>query len=187
MEIRFGRPVVSVDGERAGTVERLALATDCRMVREIVVLHGIDERLIPFRSVSNVDDDGFIDIDMTGFEVQQASLHLDRGGAGQPYVPYTSWVSGETISSSYAPSSQPSNAWQPPAQEDPDRERVEIDAENVVAGPDGKVVGTIAGIEVDETGLITELIIDTGFLRPDMRVDMATVDYVEGSYIAKLR
>src|SRR5690606_20868282 len=85
MEIRFGRPVVSVDGERAGTVERLALATDCRMVREIVVLHGIDERLIPFRSVSNVDDDGFIDIDMTGFEVQQASLHLDRGGAGQPY------------------------------------------------------------------------------------------------------
>lgn len=188
MEIRFGRPVVSVDGERVGTIERLALETGCRVVREIVVLHGIDERLIPFRSLTNVNEDGIVDVTMTGFEVQQASLHLDpNSGPAQPFVPYTSWVSGETISPSYTPTSQPSNAWQPPAQEDPERLRVEIDAENVVAGPDGKVVGTIAGIEADESGTISELIIDTGFLRPDMRVDMSTVDYVEGSYIAKIR
>lgn len=188
MEIRFGRPVVSVDGERVGTIERLALETSCRVVREIVVLHGIDERLISFRSLTSVNDDGIVDVGMTGFEVQQASLHLNQdSNSGQPFVPYTSWVSGETVSPSYMPNTQPSNVWHPPAEEDPERLRVEIDAENVVAGPDGKVVGTIAGIEADETGLISELIIDTGFLRPDMRIDMTTVDYVEGSYIARIR
>lgn len=186
MEIRFGRPIVSADGQRVGAVEGLLLDRTCRIVREIRVLHGVDERSIPFRAVESVDSDGIIDVNLTGFEVQQSSLDHSGSSTGSGFVPYTSWVSGETIAPAYSSSVQPSNAYRPPDRETVESDDIEIDGENVVAGPDGKVVGTIAGVDADETGRIVELIIDTGFLRPDMRVNMDSVDYVEGSYVSQV-
>lgn len=188
MEIRFGRPVVSVDGERVGAVEGLILDTSCRTVREILVLHGIDERAIPFATLQTIDIDGIIDVSLTAFEVQQSSLDAGEAvtGTGPGYMPFTSWVSGETMASNFEPPPQPAPGYEQPRNEEPQREGVEIDAENVVAGPDGKVVGTIAGVETDQSGRITELIIDTGFLRPDLRVEMESVEYVEGSYVSRI-
>lgn len=188
MEIRFGRPIVSTDGRRAGYVDGLVLDRSRRIVREIRVLHGADERVIPYQSVTNVDADGIIDVNLTAFEVQQSSLDsgVTDAGGGQNFLPYTSWMSGETVTPSFSPNVQSSNAYRPTERaESGQSEQIEIDGENVVAGPDGKVVGTIAGVEADETGLILELIIGTGFLRPDIRIDMETVDYVEGSYVSQ--
>lgn len=187
MEIRFGRPVVSADGERAGAVERFLLDKTCRVVRAIRVLHGVEERSIPFRAVTSVDSDGIIDVSLTAFEVQQSSVNQGAPDSGQAFVPYTSWVSGETMAPTFSQNITPSNAYRPTEREESDPDEIEIDAENVVAGPDGKVAGTIAGVEADETGRITELIIDTGFLRPDLRVNMETVEYVKGSYVSRMR
>jgi sporulation protein YlmC with PRC-barrel domain len=186
MEIRFGRPVVSVDGQRVGIVETLVLDKSRRMVREIRVLHGTDERSIPYRAVEQVNADGIIDVNLTGFEVQQSSLDHSGADPGSGFVPYTSWVSGETMAPAFSSNVQPSTAYRPPEHDTVESDDIEIDAENVVAGPDGKVVGTIAGVEADTTGRIIELIIDTGFLRPDMRVNMDSVDYVEGSYVSQM-
>ena len=187
MEIRFGRPVVSVDGERVGAVERFLLDKTCRVVRAIRVLHGVDERSIPYRAVTRVDPDGIVDVSMTAFEVQQSSLDHGIANTGQSFVPYTSWVSGEAMAPSFSQNVTPSNAYRPNERDAPDPDDIEIDGEIVVAGPDGKVAGTIAGVDADETGHITDLIIDTGFLRPDLRVDMETVEYVEGSYVSRVR
>lgn len=187
MEIRFGRPVVSVDGERVGAVERFLLDKSCRVVRAVRVLHGVDERSIPFRAITRVDSDGIIDVSMTAFEVQQNSLDHGISDTGQSFVPYTSWVSGEAMAPTFSHNIAPSNAYRPSERDEPESDDIEIDGENVVAGPDGKVAGTIAGVETDESGRITELIIDTGFLRPDLRVNMETVEYVEGSYVSRMR
>lgn len=185
MEVRFGRPVVSVDGERVGIVEGLLLDSSCRFVREVRILHGVDERSVPFRAVVSVNQDGILDLNLKGYEVQQSSLD-QRGDITPGFVPYTSWVSGETIAPAFSSGPRPSNEYRPTEAEDTDRGDLEIDAGNVVAGPDGKVVGTIAGVEADESGRIEELIIDTGFLRPDLRVNMESVEYVEGSYISRV-
>jgi sporulation protein YlmC with PRC-barrel domain len=185
MEIRFGRPIVSVDGDRVGTVEGLVLDKTCRIVRKIRLLHGTDERLIPYRSVTAVDADGIIDIALTAFDVQQSSLEHAQHEMGQSFVSYTAWVSGETMAPSFSPNVQSSNVYRPSEQDEPETDEIEIDGENVVAGPDGKVVGTIAGVDADETGRIIELIIGTGFLRPDLRVNMESVDYIEGSYVSQ--
>jgi sporulation protein YlmC with PRC-barrel domain len=186
MEIRFGRPVVSTDGQRVGAVESLLLDRTCRIVREVRVLHGVDERSIPYRAVERVDGDGIIDVSLTGFEVQQSSLDHRGSGSDGGFVPYTSWVSGETMAPAYSPNVQPSNVYRPPDNEETDRGDIVIDSGNVVAGPDGKVVGTIAGVDADASGTIIELIIDTGFLRPDLRVNMESVDYVEGGYVSQV-
>jgi sporulation protein YlmC with PRC-barrel domain len=185
MEIRFGRPVVSVDSDRAGTVEGLVLDKTCRIVRKIRLLHGTDERSIPYRSVTAVDADGIIDIELTAFEVQQSSLEHAEPDMGQSFVSYTAWVSGETVSPSFSPGVRSTDVYHPSEQEETESDEIEIDGENVVAGPDGKVVGTIAGVDADETGRISELIISTGFLRPDLRVNMESVDYIEGSYVSQ--
>lgn len=187
MEIRFGRPIVSVDGERVGTVDGLALDTACRVVRRIRILHGNDERSIPYRSVTSVDGDGIIDVSLTAFEVQQSSLdHGQVAKSGQGYVPYTSWVSGETIAPAFSSNVSQNVPFQPTERAEPESDDIEIDGENLVAGPGGNVVGTIAGVDADDNGLILELIIDTGFLRPDLRVNMESVEYVEGSYVSHM-
>ena len=187
MEIRFGRPIVSADGERVGSVDGLVLDRTSRVVREIRLLHGTDERSIPYQSVISIDPDGIIDVNLTAFEVQQSSLEGGARGAGvgQNFVPYTSWVTGESMTPNFSPNMPAPDAYQSSERSAPDPNSIQIDAENVVAGPDGKVVGTIAGVEADEAGLILELVIGTGFLRPDLRVNMETVEYVEGSYVSQ--
>ena len=188
MEIRFGRPIVSADGERVGAVEGLVLDTGYRHVREIRIIHGNDERSIPYRTITSVNDDGIIDVDLTAFEVQQSSLShgvVDSGGERNP-MPYTSWVSGETTVPSYTPNVPSAQSYRPTERDERKPEGIEIDGEIVVAGPDGKVVGSIAGVVADEAGRIAELIIGTGFLRPDIHVDMETVEYVEGSYVSHM-
>lgn len=185
MEIRFGRPIVSSDGERVGSVDGLVLDRTSRVVRQIRLLHGTDERSIPYQSVVSIDPDGIIDVNLTAFEVQQSSLESGVRGAGQNFMPYTSWVTGESMTSNFSPNVPTPDAYQSTETSPPDPNSIQIDAENVVAGPDGKVVGTIAGVEADENGMILELVIGTGFLRPDLRVDMETVEYVEGSYVSQ--
>jgi sporulation protein YlmC with PRC-barrel domain len=186
MEIRFGRPIVSKDGARAGIVAGLVLDTECRWVRQIVVLHGADERVVPFHTIVRVNEDGILDLNVTAFEVQQMtrSDSATSAGVGQSVVPYTSWVSGEGMAPTYTPSVPDNHPYHSPAASDPDV--VEIDSEIVVTGPDGKVVGTIAGLAADENGSIQELVIGAGFLRPDIRVDMSSVTYSEGSYVSHL-
>lgn len=188
MEIRFGRPIVSADGERVGAVEGFLLDTDCRIVREIRILHGNDERSIPHRAVTSVDDDGIIDVNLTAFEVQQSSMNRVAPDAvtDRAFVPYTSWVTGETTVPTYIPAAPTEPSYRPSERDEQVAEGIEIDGEIVVAGPGGKVVGSIAGLVTDETGRIEELIIGTGFLRPDIRVNMETVEYVEGSYVSHM-
>lgn len=188
MEIRFGRPVVSVDGERVGMVDRFLLDPESRYVREIRILHGSDERSFPFQSVTNVNADGIIDIGQTAFEVRQSSL--DRGISSatlnRANLPSTTWVSTETLIESAPPGVPGGPPYSLSEREEWRPERVELDSGIFIAGPGGKVVGTIAGIVVQESGQIDELIIDTGFLRPDIRVSMDSVEYVEGSYVSHM-
>jgi sporulation protein YlmC with PRC-barrel domain len=187
MEIRFGRPVVSVDGERVGQIEGLALDKSCRFVRQLLLLHGTDERAVPYGAVTNIDADGIIDVSLTAFEVQQNSLDHGRvDTSAQNFVPYTSWVSGETMAPSFSSNAPQSTPYLPTERAEPESDNIEIDGENVVAGPDGKVVGTIAGVEADDSGRIIELIIGTGFLRNDLRVNMESVEYIEGSYVSQI-
>lgn len=188
MEIRFGRPIVSKDGVRVGIVAGLMLDTECRWVRQILVLHGTEERVIPFRTIVSVNDDGILDLNVTAFEAQQMTRSdgATSGGVGRSVAPYTSWVSGEGMVPSYTPSVPDSRPYHSPVTSDPDPDVVEIDSEIVVTGPDGKVVGTIAGLTADENGAIQELVIGTGFLRPDIRVDMSSVEYAEGSYVSHM-
>ncbi len=186
MEIRFGRPLVSSDGERVGTAVGLMLDIDGRSVREILVLHGTEERAIPYQSIIRVDADGIIDLNLTAFEVQQMTRTSGIAGTGvnQTIMPYTSWVSGEGIVPSYTGSMHDNQPYRPSEETEPDI--VEIDAEIVVAGPDGKIVGTIAGLAADDAGAVQELMISTGFLRPDIRVDMDSVAYAEGTYVSHI-
>lgn len=186
MEIRFGRPIVSKDGERVGIVAGLMLDSGCRWVRQILVLHGTEERVLPFRTIVSINEDGILDLNVTAYAVQQ----MTRGdgstsaGVGQAVAPYTSWVSGEGMVPSYTSSASSSHSYH--TVEEPDPDIVEIDGEIVVAGPDGKVAGTIAGVCADDHGEIQELIIARGFLRPDIRVDMEHVEYAEGGYVSHL-
>lgn len=186
MEIRFGRPIVSNDGERVGIVAGLMLDTDCRRLRNVLILHGTEERVLPYRAITSVNEDGILDLNVSAFEVQQMTRgdRTTAAGIGQNVVPYTSWVSGESIVPSYTSPVSAPHQYHVAGEPDPDV--VEIDSEIVVAGPDGKVVGTIAGLTADENGIIQELVIGAGFLRPDIRVDMNAVEYAEGGYVSHL-
>lgn len=186
MEIRFGRPIVSKDGVRVGIVAGLLLDTQCRWVRNVVVLHGTEERVIPLRTIISVNEDGILDLNATAFEVQQMtrSDSATSAGVGQSVAPYTAWVSGEGMVTSYMSNVPDSHSYHSPAESDPDV--VEIDSEIVVTGPDGKVVGTIAGLTAGGDGSIQELVIGAGFLRPDIRVDMSSVEYAEGGYVSHM-
>lgn len=188
MEIRFGRPIVSIDGERVGLVDSLILDSECRYVRQIRILHGIDERSVPYHAVASVNEDGILDLTLTAFEVQQTSRQHSESADrfDRSTMPFTTWVTGETLAPSFTPGVQPNPPYRPAEVADDDPDEIQIDGEIVVTGPDGKVIGTIAGVDADETGRIQELIIDTGFLRPDLRVDMDSVEYLEGSYVSRI-
>lgn len=190
MEIRFGRPIVSSDGARVGVVDTLVLDRETRTARAMIVLYGIDERAIPVKAIQHVNDDGIIDLNLTAADIHQIPLARNGGasnlGAGQRFMPYTSWVSGESTAPSFSGGMYVGQPHNPPAADDRDPDVVEIDGEIVVAGLDGKIVGTIAGVEVDESGAVQELIIGTGFLRPDIRVAMDSVEYVEGGYVSHM-
>lgn len=190
MEIRFGRPIVSSDGARVGVVDTLVLDRETRTARAMIVLYGVDERAIPVKAIQHVNDDGIIDLNLTSATIQQIPLARNGGasnlGTRQRFMPYTSWVSGEGTAPSFTGGMYDSQPHTSPDLDDRDPDAVEIDGEIVVAGLDGKIVGTIAGVEADESGAVQELIIGTGFLRPDIRVAMDSVEYVEGGYVSHM-
>src|SRR5690606_22236828 len=115
MEIRFGRPIVSIDGERVGLVDSLILDSECRYVRQIRILHGIDERSVPYHAVASVNEDGILDLTLTAFEVQQTSRQHSESADrfDRRTMPFTTWVTGETLAPSFTPGVQPNPPHRP--------------------------------------------------------------------------
>ena len=63
MHIELGRPVMSRDGERIGTVDQLVLDPDTREVRAIIVHRGLlltEDRLVDRAAIDTVALDGTV-------------------------------------------------------------------------------------------------------------------------------
>jgi uncharacterized protein YrrD len=63
MDIQIGRPVISKDGEKIGTVDRIVLDPDTRELVEIVVHHGVffaNDRIIEKQFIEGVDANGLL-------------------------------------------------------------------------------------------------------------------------------
>jgi sporulation protein YlmC with PRC-barrel domain len=101
MHIELGRPVMSRDGKRIGTVDQLVLDPDTREVRAIIVHRGLlltEDRLVDRAAIDTVAPDGTVWLALDAEQAHELPLFVEEEfvrltneeAATLPYV----WPSG---------------------------------------------------------------------------------------------
>ena len=186
MDLQLGKPVVTADGERIGTVDRLILDPDMKGFREFIVHRGVlfaEDRLVEEQFIAGVEEDGTVRLTVTAEQARQLPLFAEHeyfaptGEAFRTGAYPVGTASGPTVllRSTYAGSGYQAamrGLGEPAATEGPTiemrsnlpDEAVAIGSHTQVITSDGKRIGTVDEIVYDADGELQELIVKAGFL-----------------------
>jgi uncharacterized protein YrrD len=204
MEVELGKPVVTSDGEKVGTVDRLVIDPDSRTIREFLVQQGTlltSDRIVEGSFVDRIDADGTVYLTLTEDQVESlpefvehhyhapgdqelgAMPHAWIGGAGGAGGGPLFWgplgpgrgEAGRGLFFEPAPAN--------PIPKEPDdslrEDEIVIDEGTNVLGRDGDKIGTVEEISYDANGKISGFTVKSGLIfSHDVHVPISWVDSI---------
>ena len=209
MDLELGKPVVSSDGEKVGSVDRLVFDANTRELRQIIVHQGTfltRDRIVDRPMIDHVDDDGTVHLDATASVVDQLPEFVEAnflipaedelrwfphawvnsgGGVGAPilYGPGELGQGYDQHGGLFEPA--PLN---PPTEEvrsNIGEDTVTLDRGTNVVDRDGEKIGTVDDVIYDEDGAIAGFVVKAGLLfHHDLRIP---AEWVESMSPASVR
>ncbi len=199
MEIELGKPVVSKDGDKVGTVDRLVLDADTKEIRQFLMKQGAiltEDRIVDMPLVARVDPDGTVHLDISTAMVNELPPF-----ARERYIePTDEQLEGIPIGWSGAATGaplllgptylgegyDPRGPYMEPAPMNPPvvetetnlrEDSIVIGEGTDVVGRDGDKVGTVDEVIYDEDGNVAGFVVKAGTLfHHDVRIP---ADWVE--------
>ena len=169
MEIRFGTPLATEDGERIGAIHRIVLNRETQRLRALTVRCGhivTRERVIGAGYLSTDSDNKSVvttlpaeDIDLLPYLTEG---HQETPLAAHPgFQSYLEWTGGERAMVTYVESSAVARQrFIPPDEiDDAESDVILLDARTVVHGESGKKIGTVAAVLCDAGSVAVSLVL----------------------------
>ena len=199
MEIDLGKPVVSAEGERVGTVDSLVIDPETLEIHQIIVRQGLlltTDRIINRSEIAGVEPDGTVQLRLTVDEVNQMPPFVEQefeivrqdqlrylpeawvtGSGGAPLF----WGTGPGGYDRNAPFFAPAPANPPEVEVESNiREDLVVVHEGTdVVGSDGEKVGVIDQVHYNEDGEVESIIVKAGLVfHHDVRIPAEWIEAV---------
>lgn len=200
--IELGKPVVSRDGKRIGSVDRLVLDADTREVTAVIVHQGLlltRDRIVERALIEQIDEDGTVHLSLTAEEADQLPIFIEAefqrltpeearelpyvlpGTAGITALLWAKPVPGAAVPEVGTPIPVPVPEAVPPSpavtvERNLPPDTLVIGRGTAVQTHDGKVVGDVEEVVLNDDGEVAAVLVRVGWLgRRRLRIPRAWI------------
>ncbi len=208
MRIELGKPVLSLNNQRVGSVDSLVVDYNTKEITGVIVRSGVffeDDRILPLETIDHVEDDGKVVLKLSEAEAKAQQKFVERDYTRwnpdkQPYpYPDEAWINAAGAPSVFwaygteplgytneAPFFATASA-DPPVDEvqtNLPEQSVLVHEGTDVVGSDGEKIGTVEEVAYTSEGDIDGFVVKAGFIfHHDVRIPGDWIEEVSSDLV----